>query len=679
MQKGGIRKLLSPYFFPILISIGGIILGIPLYLVASPYIKVTSVHKNNIEAYSDIDLSDLRHLTVRFVSRYNSFIYAVISLSGSYTIEGFILAKHNLQGNVIWAKLFGTENGDFFWYNSTKPLQFIVNKSSGDVFLILRATRVNEYIRHIFLVKINENSDLLWAKEIDIWNPYKTPIAHQYCLAIDENGNVLVTIRKSEGAKWYFLKFSSRNGTLLLNKTYNLVSDLKYIDFVGIRVIGDTTFILGYRYGNNITVLYKLDKYGNITFENQCAFPNDWEGLTPIVNVTWDPKKQQVTLYNSHLQVAALSLNGSLMWMKNIINEKVFTRDVYLSSDGSGIAISMTKGIHYNHPYNVFEVILFENFTTVAVIERLFSQDEEMLFGVKVAYFNQSSKDFIIIEYTRYSLFFEFSKVVMSQNLFLLVYNSQLILIGLLTLLFAQKIIVRGLSIHKNGLSNKIYVLSYLGHYTIGFVIGIFGILTFGIFLIYMIYSTFLELVILFGQYLIIATTIFVLPPLAICLFLIARRHWSLHNMLLLIILICIPLMLSIFLIFDPKILFTTYTYYDVIANVFVIGTIFGMLCGFFYYTLFQYAIRNTNYSIALPCFKKSSNRNLLLEMVFPILLIIDAFAVLSMMSNILLYDIVTIVSFTVSTCVFAFGITLWLEFLAIFPYLKQQTLSITK
>ncbi|MEQ9715336.1 MAG: hypothetical protein ACTSSP_05765 [Candidatus Asgardarchaeia archaeon] len=35
MQKDGIKKLLSPYFFPILVSIGGIILGIPLYDVVT--------------------------------------------------------------------------------------------------------------------------------------------------------------------------------------------------------------------------------------------------------------------------------------------------------------------------------------------------------------------------------------------------------------------------------------------------------------------------------------------------------------------------------------------------------------------------------------------------------------------------------------------------------------------
>ncbi|MHC1706873.1 MAG: SBBP repeat-containing protein [Bacteroidales bacterium] len=119
----------------------------------------------------------------------NSLTIDSITLIGD-TLSDIFMAKFNTQGEVMWAKVFGGSNED--------ELADMKSDISGNIFLtgiygtdpifFDTVTLFNQGRADIFLAKLNNNGDVIWAERAG-----GTDTDIVYSLAIDSSGNSYIT------------------------------------------------------------------------------------------------------------------------------------------------------------------------------------------------------------------------------------------------------------------------------------------------------------------------------------------------------------------------------------------------------------------------------------------------------------------------------------------------------
>jgi len=288
----------------------------------------------------------------------NFLIGGITSSFGAGNYDGWLL-KVNPNGDTLWTKAFGGPELD--------ELQAIVPTSDDNLFLVGTTSSFTENVHRSggWLIKINQNGDLLWSKT------YGGSTDYQFdglaTILPTSNGNYLLagstdsynTIDSGNNAGW-LIKTDS-NGDTLWSKSYRGSRDHVDNRIKTILPLPDSNFLLaGYTYnytiqGNDTGWLIKIKPNGDTlwikTFNGKINFDptilSTIDGNVIIGGVYWDK-----------IYLIKIKPNGDTLWSKtyNGFYYELYSK-IIQTTDGNLLLLGVSKSTGFHTFSWLFKII----------------------------------------------------------------------------------------------------------------------------------------------------------------------------------------------------------------------------------------------------------------------------------------------------------------------------------
>lgn len=270
------------------------------------------------------------------------------SIDGHFFIMGkntssneIIISKVDLSGNISWSKAYGVPG-----FSTPVPLS-LVQASDGSIFI---ATTFNTPQVRGFLMKVNSNGDLIWAKS---YTTNLGPNTHIRTVQILSDGNLLVTGYSDANTGSSCLIKMDDNGNVIWQKNYQ--SNYVFEIFQSTCEMNNGDIIsAGYVYENNRSIMiFRSNAAGNVIWSKTYANPgyhfiimsmvkNDAEELI-VSGVRYSGSYNAA---NAQFFLIKLSNDGNIIWSK-LLNgtndsEMIQSEAILSRANGGGYLIAGT-------------------------------------------------------------------------------------------------------------------------------------------------------------------------------------------------------------------------------------------------------------------------------------------------------------------------------------------------
>lgn len=254
--------------------------------------------------------------------------------SGSYDN---LIVKMSEEGNIDWAKTYGTSDNDFY--------ELVKNSVSGGY---VSVSSIDSLGQGVIVKKLFDDGTIQWQQT---YNVGSFPRPASFIELVD--GSLLITGRKKSNIETskdncFIMKINS-SGLVVWTKDlstegYDIVKQIITTGDNGFAIIGQTD---GYVNSNNSDVwVIKFDYFGNIQWQKKYGLEGTEDTGQGIIQTT--DGKYIVAGYTgsfgsegSGAWVLKIDLNGNIEWQKSYVGSKASS--VIVDTNG-GYVIAGTKG-----------------------------------------------------------------------------------------------------------------------------------------------------------------------------------------------------------------------------------------------------------------------------------------------------------------------------------------------
>ena len=246
----------------------------------------------------------------------NIYSLGTSNIDGNYNV---LISKRNADGTHIWTRTVGQSHTADYGHSISVDI-------TGNIYLVGYADYSNDYA---FLIKLDNNGDILWTKFCNISGDDRFYGVHILENSVIVGGYATVTSKVNP----YFLEFNSTDGSVIWQKRYVPTSNFPVVS----TAIDNNKNMYGIGTSGGRATLCKINQDLTLAWAKSIC-PSTSSGNNMVLDssgyiyAVWNHTSQ------GHAMLGKFDLNGNTVFVRNI-------KSVSGSSTGLGVSLDANDNI----------------------------------------------------------------------------------------------------------------------------------------------------------------------------------------------------------------------------------------------------------------------------------------------------------------------------------------------